>query len=807
MKFTLSWLKDHLETDASLTEIVDTLTMVGLEVEQVDNPAERFGAFKIAKVLTAEQHPDADRLRVLSVDTGEGPPVQVVCGAPNARAGLVGVFAAPGTYVPGIDTTLAVGNIRGVESHGMMCSERELEISDEHDGIIDIDENLTPGASFVDWAGLDDPMIEIGITPNRPDCLGVYGIARDLAAAGLGKLRTHTPQPVPAAADQGPVPIELRFSEDTMDACPAFAGRYVANVKNTQSPDWVQRRLKAIGLRPINALVDITNYLSMDFGRPLHVYDADKLSGTLHARLGAEGESFVALDGKEYQADEDMCVIADDAQVLGFGGIMGGENSGCSESTTNVLIECAYFDPLRTARTGRRTGINSDARYRFERGVDPAFILPGIELATKYVMDWCGGTPGEVILAGAVPEHDKIIQFPISEVARLTGLQLPPHEIKAILNLLGFWSSGHGEEWHVAVPSWRPDVFGKADIVEEVMRITGIDKVPTEPLPRLAEVKTQMLTASQKRVSRAKRLLAGMGFHEAITWSFLSAQAAKAFGGGSPALTLANPISTEMSDMRPSLLPGLLIDGQKNADRGYDNVMFFEVGQIFWGDAPEDQKFAATAIRRGSAGSTGAGRHWQNQGAPVSVYDAKADALTILAGLGMDTDKIQVSRSAPAWFHPGRSGALQLGPKNILGWFGELHPAVLDELGVEGTHCAFELILDNIPQPKRKATRTKKPLQVQHLQPVHRDFAFVVAEDVEANALVRAAASADKKLIVDVSVFDVFAGQGIADGQKSIAVEVTLQPTDKTLTDEQIDEVSTKVVGAVAKATGGELRH
>ncbi len=804
MKFTLSWLKDHLETDASLDEIVDTLTMIGLEVEAVENKAAALAPFTIARVISAEQHPDADRLRVCMVDPGSGDPVQVVCGAPNARTGMIGVFAAPGTHIPGTGLDLKVGKIRGVESRGMLCSERELILSDDHEGILDLPADAPVGEVYATWAGLDDPMIEIGITPNRPDCLGVYGIARDLAAAGIGDLKVNTPQPVPALFDS-PIDIDLRFTPDTADACSAFYGRYIRGVTNGPSPAWMQQRLLAIGLRPINALVDITNYVSYDRGRPLHVYDADKITGTIHSRLGKKGESYLALDGKTYEVEPSDCVIADDAAVLGFGGIMGGETSGSTDITKNVLIECAYFDPLRTAETGRRTGIDSDARYRFERGVDPAFVEPGIEHATKLVMDLCGGEPSQVIRAGRPPEPELILDFPLAEVKRLSGLDVQPAEMKAILSRLGFWVSGGGEQFKVAVPTWRPDIHGKADLVEEVVRIVGVDKIPLMPLEAHGSVGAKILTPIQIRTRRAKRALAARGMVEAVTWSFVSAGEAEAFGGGGPALKLANPLTEDMSDMRPSLLPGLLAAAQRNYDRGFADLAIFEVGQVYGGDRPDDQKTAATGIRRGTAAIDGAGRHWAGNGAAVDAFDAKADAIAVLDDLGVPVANAQVSRDAPAWYHPGRSGVLRLGP-NVLATFGEVHPGLLDRLGVDGPVVGFEIILETLPAPRAKATKAKAVLNASDLQPVRRDFAFLVDADTEAQALLRAAKGADKTLITDVAVFDLYEGAGIEPGKKSLAIEVTLQPTQKTLTDAEIDAAGAKVVDKVVKATGGTLR-
>ncbi len=802
MKFTLSWLKQHLETDTPLDVILDKLTLIGLEVEDVFDPATAMASFVVGEVMKAEKHPDADKLTLCQVETGKGV-VQVVCGAPNARKGLKGVFAPPGTYVPGIDLELKPAKIRGQESHGMLLSERELEISDEHDGIIELPADSEVGAPAAPVLGLDDPVIEIAITPNRPDCLGVRGIARDLAAAGVGTLIDDPVKALKGAFDN-PVPIDLKFDKGMADACPAFAGQLVKGVKNTPSPDWLQRRLKAIGLRPINALADITNYISYDRGRPLHVYDADKLKGAIHARAGKKGEEFLALDGNTYKVDEEMTVIADDNGVLGLGGVIGGEASGCTEDTVNVFIESAFFDPIRTAATGRKLNILSDARFRFERGVDPAFMVPGLEMATQMVLDLCGGEASKVTLAGTPPEDATIFDFDTAEVQRLTGLEMAQVEIKGILTSLGFWMSGRGPKYKVSVPTWRPDVSQPADLVEEVIRIVGVDSVESVPLARGKGIARSVLTTGQKRVRLARRTLAGRGLVEAVTWSFIARDAAQAFGGGQDELELANPISTDLSSMRPSLLPGLITATQRNQARGFSDAALFEVGQAYRGAAPEEQFIAAAGVRAGTAKLPGSGRHWSGAGEAVDLFDAKADAINVLDALGYAANA-QTVRGAPDWYHPGKSGVLQLGPKNVLAHFGELHPAILEQLNVDGPLCAFEIFLDALPEPKR-ASRTRPALDITDLQMVRRDFAFLVDEATAAGDVMRAAKGAEKTLISDVTLFDVFTGKGVAEGKKSLAIEVTLSPRDKTLTDEEIDAVAAKVVAAVTKATGGELR-
>ena len=808
MKFTLSWLRDHLDATAPLDTIVSTLSSIGLEVESVRNPAERLSGFVIAKVLKAEQHPNADKLRVCQVDTGTGT-LQVVCGAPNARTGLVGVFAPEGTYIPGTDFTLGKAKIRGVESNGMLCSERELELSQEHAGIIDLPEEMGGklGQSYTTVMGLDDPVIEIKVTPNRPDALSIRGIARDLSACGLGTLKAEDHGHGKDGAAECPIPIALKFPKGEEAACPAFAGRYIKGVKNGPSPAWLQARLKAIGLRPISALVDITNYITYDRGRPLHVYDADKLKGTIHARLGKSGEKFAALDGKEYAVDGTMTVIADDSGVLGLGGIIGGTSTGCSDETVNVLIESAYFDPIRTAATGRKTGVRSDARYRFERGVDAASLPLGINLCTKMILDICGGTPSKMTMAGAPPVIGNIVRFRPARVAALTGLAVPDADCKRILSALGFTLEGKGENWTVTAPSFRPDIGGEADLVEEVIRIVGIDKVPNTPMSRLSGVSRPVLTDAQKRIRRSRRVLAARGLVEAVTWSFITKAQAALFGGGIEELEVANPISSEMSDMRPSLLPGLLTGLKRNLDRAYGDHGLFELGQAYRGVRPEDQFVLASGVRVGLSRAEGANRHWEGKATVANAFDAKADVGAILAAQGLDINKLQVTRDAPAWFHPGRSGVVRMGPKVVIAHFGEMHPEALKALGLDGPVMAFEVFLDAIPAQKKKATKAKPALDMADLQPVRRDFAFVLDRDVAAADVVKAAEGVDRKLISSVSLFDVFEGGSLGDGKKSLAIEVTLQPREKALTAEEIDAVAAKIVLQVSKATGGVVRN
>jgi phenylalanyl-tRNA synthetase beta chain len=809
MKFTLSWLKDHLDTKASVDELATTLSAIGLEVESVEDPAKALGGFTIARIVEAKKHPNADKLQVVQVEVAKGQPLmEVVCGAPNARAGMVSVFAPLGTYIPGSKITLEKKPVRGVVSNGMMCSAAELELSDDSEGIFDLPAEWASriGQSYIDVAGLNDPVFEVKLTPNRPDCTGVRGIARDLAAAGLGTLK---PEP-----NLGPIKetfdcriaVKLEFSPETANACPVFAARTIKGVSNGPSPDWLQNRLKAVGLRPINALVDVTNYISQDRGRPLHVYDADKIKGAIRARLGKPGEKFLGLDGKEYSVDETMCVIADDAGPLGLGGVMGGESTGCTPTTKNVLIESAWFDPLRTAATGRKTGLVTDARYRFERGVDPATVRPGLDLATDMILKLCGGEASKAKVAGKEPIEARVIPFDFARVEKLTGVKLSDAEISKTLKALGFKIDGKPNASKVTVPTWRPDVHGGADLVEEVVRIAGLDRVPATPLPRAHGITRAVLTEKQKRARRTRRLLASRGFVEAVTWSFIPKDQATHFGGGAPALDLANPISTEMSSMRPGLLAGLLTAVTRNRNRGTADVALFELGQAYRGDKPEDQYLSAAGVRAGTATLDGAGRHWDGKAEAAGLFEVKADVFAALAALGVDANKAQITRDCPAWYHPGRSGTLRLGPKTILAYFGDVHPATLKALDVEAPVAAFEIFLDTLP-PERKKSRAKSALTASDLLPVTRDLAFIVPKDVAAGDLVKAAQNADKGLVRLVTVFDVFEGGSLAaEGKKSIAIEVTIQPTTETLTDQAIETITQKIVADVKRATGGELR-
>ena len=801
MKFTHGWLKEHLDTDRPLGDIAKTLTMIGLEVEEIVDRTAGLAAFTVGRVKSCEQHPDADRLKVCIVDTGKDT-VQVVCGAPNAHTGMKGVFAPAGTHIPGTGLDLKKGVIRGVESNGMLCSEREMGLSDEHEGIIELPGDAEVGAPVAPYLGGGDPVIEIAITPNRQDCLGVHGIARDLAAAGLGALKPFDATPVEGVFDS-PIVWKRDLPKGNEDACPLVVGRYFRNVKNGPSPKWLQDRLLAIGLRPISALVDITNFVTMDLGRPLHVFDADKLAGDLTMRMARTGEKILALDGREYELDGEMTVIADDKGVHGIGGVMGGEVTGCQPGTTNVFLEVALFDTVRTAATGRRLGIESDARYRFERGVDPESAFWGAEVAARLVQDFCGGEASMVVSAGATPDWRHGVTLRPSRVRALGGVEVPDLECERILGALGYevTAGKGGDALIAAVPPWRMDVDGEADLVEDVLRIYGYDKIPATPMTVDSALPPTVVTPKQRRVGLARRALAARGMLEAVTWSFMRGDQAALFGGGKAALKLANPISADLDEMRPSILPNLIAAAGRNGDRGYPDVALYEVGPQYADETPAGQSLMATGVRAGHSGP----RHWSTARRPVDAFDVKADALAALAAAGAPTANVQITADAPGWYHPGRSGTLRLG-KTVLAHFGEINPRVLRRLDVAGPVAGFEVFLDDLPAPRAKGGKARPLLRPSPLQPVERDFAFVVDTDVPADKMVRAAAGADKALIADVTVFDVYEGEAIGEGKKSVALAVTLQPTDKTLTDDEIDAVAKKVIANVEKQTGGELR-
>jgi len=798
MKFTLSWLKEHLETTASVTEIAETLTDLGLEVEGITDPAARLRDFTIGKVLKAEPHPDADRLRVCQVATADGE-TQIICGAPNAREGITVVIAKPGVYVPGIDTTIGVGKIRGIESHGMMCSEREMELSEEHDGIIELPSGEV-GQRFTDWLAAHDPakvdpVIEIAITPNRPDALGVRGIALDLAARGMGKMK---PAQTVDIEGQFACPIGVTIDADTATGgCEVFAGRLIRGVKNGPSPEWLQQRLRAIGLRPISALVDITNFFTYDRNRPLHVFDADKVKGDLRIHRTTGGETLIGLDEKEYTFGLGQVVISDESGIESIGGIMGGLATGCTDETVNVFLEAAVWDTVQIATTGRALRINSDARYRNERGIDPAFNMEALDLATQMILDLCGGAPSNRVVAGKVPDVSRAYRLDPARVQSLVGMEIPESEQRQSLTALGFKLEGN----MAYVPSWRPDILGEADLVEEVARIASLTKLQGRPMARaLPGVPKPILSPMQKREQIARRTCAALGYNECVTYSFIDHAAATLFGGGDDATMLANPISADLSHMRPDLLPGLLRAAARNQARGIMDLALFEVGHAFHGGEPGEQHLQVAGLLVGRSGP----KEVHGAARAVDVFDAKADVEAILAAIGAPA-KVQILRDGPAWFHPGRHGRICLGPKKVLGIFGEVHPRILQALDVKGPAVAFTLYPAEVPLP-RKTSASRGALDISDLQAVERDFAFVVDVQTEALTLINAAAGADKALIEDVRVFDAFSGGNLGEGKKSLALTVRLQPRDKTLTEAEIETVSARIIEKVTKATGGVLR-
>ena len=795
MKFTLSWLKAPLDTDADVQTIADKLTSIGLEVESIEDAGARLKDFVVGHVISAEKHPNADKLKLCSVDDGTGKPIQVICGAPNAHTGMKAVFARPGTVIPVNGEALKVGTIRGLESRGMLCSSRELLLGEDHDGIIELSPDAVTGEPAAKALGLTDPVIDVNLTPNRGDAASVYGIARDLAASGLGRLREGDLAPVPGKFAS---PIKTELAPGVEASAPMFAGRLIRGVKNGPSPQWLQDWLKAVGLRPISALVDVTNFLSLDRGRPLHVFDAAKLKGNLSARFATEGETLLALDGKTYTLDSRMVVIADDAGVQGIGGVMGGEDSSCTDATTDVFVESALFDPISVSRTGREIGILSDARYRFERGVDPEFVVPGLELATKIILDFCGGEPSEVVVAGAAPNWRRSIDFDPAYVAQLGGLEVPKPEAIAILERLGFRIED-GAVLKVSPPSWRNDIEGKADLVEEVVRMHGLNNVPSAPMERYSAVAKPTLTPAQRRTRAVRRALATRGFNETISFSFIPRAHAKLFGGGDDARQVANPIAADLDALRPSVLPSLLAAARRNAALGFDDLMLFEIGAQFDSGMPGAQATIAAGIRMGEGV-----RSWTKFGHAADVFDAKADMLSVLEVAMGAAMTAPVKSGAPAWYHPGRSGTLALGPK-ALAYFGEIHPKVLAELDIKGPVAAFEVILDAIPESKAKGkargTFTPSPYQA-----IARDFAFVVDAKVTAEEVLRSAKSVDRALIETAAIFDVYEGKGVPEGKKSIAITVRIQPKDRTLTEPEIEALVQKIVAAVAKATGAVLR-
>ena len=797
MKLTLAWLKRHLETSASLDEIVATLNRIGLEVEGVEDRSRELAPFTAARVVSAEPHPDAERLRVCLVETADAE-VQVVCGAPNARAGMMGVFAPSGSHIPGTGLDLKNTVIRGVESRGMLCSERELGLSDEHEGIIELPDQTPVGTSFAAVAGLDDPVIDLSVTPDRGDCFSVRGIARDLAAAGLGELLPLDTAPWPGTYDS-PLAIELDFAPGVQDACPAFLGRHFRGLANGPSPEWMRRKLEAVGLRPITALVDITNWLTLDIGRPAHIYDARKVSGPIGARLARPGESFEALNGKAYEPDGEMTVIFDSSGMLGLGGVIGGAGTGADETTSEGFLEIALFDPLRTAATGRKLNLVSDARQRFERGIDNAFAPASMEIATRLILDICGGEASHVVTAGSVPATRQVMDVRPSRVRSLGGIDIPADRASAILADLGFAVREAGEDaWSVTVPSWRHDMECEPDVIEEILRIHGFDEIPMATLPRPGGIPLGALSTGQKRLRRARRILAGRGLDEAVTYSFIASARARMFGGGNDGLELVNPISSDMSAMRPSLIPGLLEAAARNQARGLRDPGLFETGPVYHGI--QDQKTAVAGLRTGRTGP----RHWSGGDRDVDAFDAKADALAVLDAAGVPTGRLDTTADAETWFHPGRSGVLRLGP-NALASFGDVHPEILRALDVAGPAVVFELHLEALPRPRTRSP-ARPDLHLSRFQPLRRDFAFLVDQDVPASRVLRAIAGTARTLIQEVEVFDRYTGSGIADGKVSLAVAVTFQPEKASLTEDEIEALSGRIVEAVRKRTGGTLR-
>ena len=820
MKFTLSWLKSHLQTDASLDQITDTLTRIGLELEGVENRGATLASFRVAHVIEAVQHPNADRLRACKVDAGDGI-VSVVCGAPNAHTGMKAVFAAPGAYIPGTGITLKVGEIRGVQSAGMLLSAREMGLGDDHAGIIELPADAPVGMAYPEYAGLDDPVIEIGVTPNRGDCFSVRGVARDLAAAGLGTLKPFAPAVIPPVFDGGP-----RWRIAFPEACPWIIGRTIRGVRNSPSPKWLQDRLTFIGLRPINALVDITNFFTFDLGRPLHVFDVAKLTGdTLTLRRGA-GETMRALNGKDYVVDLEDCAICDAAGVQSIAGVIGGEATGCDETTTAVFVECALFDPVRIALTGRRHQIVSDARQRFERGLDPALMPDAIQAATALILELCGGEPGAVTAAGAEPAWRRDATLRFARIASFGGSDIAPDEAVASLERLGFTVRQRDtDQVTVAVPSWRNDIAapitldqsptldpGRAakaaegclaieaenDLIEEVLRLRGLDAVPAVSLPRESPVPQATLTARQQRSAVARRSLAAAGLMECVTFSFMARAEAERFGDAPDLLRLTNPIAADLDQLRPTPLATLALAAKRNAARGFADVALFEIGPAFATDAPDGQKLVASGLRSGLTP-----RNWLVPQRPIDVMDAKADLWALLTAVSVPLEALQVTSDAPGFLHPGRSGMVRQGPKTVMGYFGEIHPRLLAALDLPGPMMAFELNLDAVADPKR---RRRAPPDLPAFQPVRRDFAFIVDTTVLADSVLRAAKGAERALITGVMLFDLYQGDRIADGKKSLGVEVTFQPRDRTLTDVEIEVACQKVVAAVAKATGATLR-
>ena len=792
MKFTLSWLKQHLETNSDIETILKKLTNIGLEVESSYNPSEALNGFIAAKIISTKPHPDADRLQLCLIDTGTEE-IEIVCGAKNAKEGLTTIYAPVGSTIPASGMKLKKAKIRGIESSGMLCSEKELNLGDDSEGITELSGQISPGTSISKGLDINDTYVEIAITPNRPDCLGIRGIARDLAAAGLGELIKEKQIKISTSKENLPVFID---AENNFEGCTIFAGRLIKNITNNQSPDWLVKRLESIGIKSINCLVDITNFINFDRGRPLHVYDANKINNKIGARDAKVGEKILALDGKDYELKPGMCVIADNEKVLGIGGIMGGNESGSTIETNDVFIESAYFDPIKTALSGRALNIISDSRYRFERGVDPEYVIEGLNLATQMILDLCGGEAGEISLVDNLKFQQKKIKFDPKLVNKLTGIEIPNDKIVKILESLGFDISN---SWNVVVPSWRPDIYGEADLVEEIVRIFGLDNIESEPLLNLDQPTKPILTKKQKQIKMIKRSIASKGLMETISYSFINNKESLNFGGGSSSLKIVNPISDELSEMRPTPLASLVSIADENFKKGYTDIGIFEVGPGFLGVEQDEQITIASGLRIGTHRSEGSGKDWQGF-QKVSVFDAKEDVISVLELLNLNLESHKVERTAPDHYNPGRSGQIVTGGGDILASFGELHPKIIKTKDFK-VAVAFEIYIDAINKQKIKSNLKIAP-EISNLQPLKRDFSFVVSSDTEAQTIINAAKQSDQSFIKDVKIFDQFLGEN----EKSIAIEVIIQPKEVTLTDEQIESISKKIIKSVEDKTKGKLR-
>ena len=794
MKFSYSWLTEHLKTNAHFEEIEKKLTSIGLEVEDIQDTGKAYQDFIVGQVLEEKKHPNADKLKLCKVDIGKEK-VDVVCGAPNVEKGMKVVYAPVGSTIPVNQMKIKAAKIRGVESYGMMCSEYELGISNEHDGIIRLEEKETIGRSFSEIYGLNDIVIEIGITPNRQDCLGVKGIARDLASAGMGELLERK-----ISREKGSFKSPIKIEIQDNKICSAFAGRYFRNVKNTESPEWLKNKLKSIGLRPISALVDITNFVMYDENRPLHVYDADKINGKIIVRAANDGESFQALDEKDYHLKNGMCVIADEKKVLGLGGIMGGESTGCSTETKNVLLESALFDEINTAKTGRNLSILSDARYRFERGIDPNSTLKGIDLATQLILEICGGECSEVELAGNIKENKNEVSTSSSYISRRLGFEVSDKELISILSSLGIETSQTGDVIKCLIPSWRQDIHGEADISEEVIRIKGYENIPTSNIRLKSKINKNILNYAQKKLMKARHFIASIEYDELVTFSFTDSKNCEVFGDINK-LKIVNPISEELDILRPNLLPNLLQAIKKNKNRNFDSFSIFEIGSQYRSTSPEDQLNVACGIKSGIKTE----KSWKNMQTEFDIYDVKQDLTSLIDYLMPGNKKISVSNDCPSWYHPGRSGSIKINNSVIAGYFGELHPSVANQFKIKNKTNIFELYLDELPNTEKKTTN-KPVLNLSDFQIVTRDFAFVIDKKVKSEEVVTSAFKVDKELIRNVEIFDLFEDDSLGKDKKSIAIKVTLQSNEKTLAENDISEISSKIIESVEKSTSGTVR-